>query len=47
MPSLITEAGFAVVEWLQIQSDVKEISTVCDLDNNGSIRALEKLGFEN
>ncbi|MFW2535428.1 MULTISPECIES: GNAT family N-acetyltransferase [unclassified Legionella] len=44
---LITEAGLAVVEWLQIQSDVKEISTVCDLDNHGSIRVLEKLGFEN
>ncbi|HHF7349623.1 TPA: GNAT family N-acetyltransferase [Legionella feeleii] len=44
---LITEAGLAVVEWLQIQSDVTEISTVCDIDNHGSIRVLEKLGFEN
>ncbi|WP_198009994.1 GNAT family N-acetyltransferase, partial [Legionella tunisiensis] len=37
---LITEAGHAVVEWLQTQSDVKEISTVCDIDNYGSIRVL-------
>ncbi|MBA3537563.1 MAG: GNAT family N-acetyltransferase [Tatlockia sp.] len=43
----ITEAGHEVVQWLKIQPEVKEIWTVCDLENYGSLRVLEKLGFKN
>lgn len=44
---LITEAGSAVVGWLEKQSRIEIIWTVCDVENYASIRVLEKLGFEN
>jgi ribosomal-protein-alanine N-acetyltransferase len=44
---LITEAGIAVMCWLEKQDQVKTISTICAADNYASIKVLEKLGFEN
>ena len=44
---LITEAGHAVIEWLMTQPGLQKIWTVCDLDNYGSIKILEKWGFQN
>lgn len=41
---LMTEAGEAVITWLKSQ---KKIFTECDIDNDGSIRLLEKWGFQN
>lgn len=43
----ITEAGRAVVQWLIYQKNTKRIWTACDLTHKGSIRVLEKLGFQN
>lgn len=43
----ITEAGNAVIQWLIKQEDIQRIWTVCDLVHQGSIRVLEKLGFQN
>lgn len=41
----ITEAGNAAVDWLLRQSNLQCIWAVCDLSNQGSIKVLEKLGF--
>ncbi len=41
----ITEAGHAAVDWLLCQSDLQRVWTICDLENQGSINVLEKLGF--
>lgn len=43
----ITEAGAAVVEWLKTNTNIKIVRTECDVENYGSIKVLEKLGFKN
>jgi ribosomal-protein-alanine N-acetyltransferase len=44
---LMTEAGEAVITWLKSQEKIKKIWTECDIENDGSIRLLEKWGFQN
>jgi len=43
---LMTEAGSAVTEWLMSQAGLTKVSTVCDVENQGAIGVLEKLGFQ-
>ncbi|MBA2656767.1 MAG: GNAT family N-acetyltransferase [Tatlockia sp.] len=43
----ITEAGFAITEWLKSKTKIREIWTLCDVENYGSINVLHKLGFSN
>lgn len=42
---LIAEAGHKVMMWMRTQG-ITHIFTVCDLENYGSIKVLEKLGFQ-
>lgn len=42
-----TEAGRAVVTWLMMQPQLQRVWTVCEVGNYGSIKVLEKLGFQN
>lgn len=43
----MTEGGSIVVEWLMKQPELQRIWAVCDTDNYGSIKILDKLGFKN
>lgn len=43
---LVTECANVVIEWLMKQPQLQRIWTVCDLLNYGSIKILEKLGFQ-
>lgn len=42
---LITEADREVVKWLKSQPEVKEIWTVCDLENYASMMGASQVGF--
>jgi ribosomal-protein-alanine N-acetyltransferase len=42
---LMTEVLSAVADWALQQASVFRISAVCDVDNIGSARVLEKAGF--
>ena len=42
----MTEAIIAVSEWLLMQPSIFRVWAVCDTENPGSARALEKSGFE-
>jgi len=43
---LVAEAGQAAMTMLQQRPGLERIWTVCDVDNHGSRRILEKLGFQ-
>lgn len=41
----VTEAGRVIIKWLMSHAKLDYIWSVCDLENIGSRRVLEKLGF--
>jgi ribosomal-protein-alanine N-acetyltransferase len=43
---LTTELSHLATEWLISQPNLKRIWAVCDLDNSGSIKVLENIGFK-
>jgi len=43
---LVAEAASAAVSFLRSLPEVERIWTVCDVDNHGSRRVLEKIGFQ-
>jgi ribosomal-protein-alanine N-acetyltransferase len=43
---LTTELSHLAIEWLMSQPELQRIWAVCDLDNYGSIKILEQIGFE-
>ena len=43
--SIMTEAARCVVDWALSQAEIYRVGTVCDVDNAGSARVLEKVGL--
>ena len=44
---IITEAGAMIVNWLKDKKMLRQVWAVCDLENVGSKKVLEKLHFRN
>jgi [ribosomal protein S5]-alanine N-acetyltransferase len=44
---IISEALIALVKWALAQDHICRLSAMCDAENRGSARVLEKAGFEN
>lgn len=42
----VTEAGKKIITWLKNQPTLQRIWAVCDIENDASIKILEKLGFQ-
>lgn len=42
---LATEAGVAVINWIEGQSGLKEVATSCAAEHAASLRVLEKIGL--
>lgn len=44
---LVTEAGLTVLHWLIKENNIQKVWALCDLENEGSISVLQRLGFKN